>query len=299
MPPPPPSRPGPGRGRRDGPPPDATRTFRRSLSGSTPWMRWNSVLHCTAPVRTSHSQLPTWASASPSSSRRSASARAAWASRCSVVSRTTTTRRPPPTGDIDMETGVGSPSGRSSSVSNCRTSSPASARAVTAVTSACKCSGKKTARCWSITPPAGCPKRRSQAALQVMMRPRPSAAKMASALVSRTARRHGVRRQVAGHPALTLFRGVAGSSHNVSIPHSWNGRPRDSTMDVGICRVLTRVLGAHPPRPRRCGPPFRCDRSRAGCGRSRAGRAGIEQQLHQRPAAQRSACQATLTLGSP
>ena len=35
-------------------------------SGSTPWIRWNSALHCTAPVRTSHSQLPTWARASPS-----------------------------------------------------------------------------------------------------------------------------------------------------------------------------------------------------------------------------------------
>ena len=65
------------------------------------------------------------------------------------------------------------------------------------------------------------------------MRPRPSAAKMASALVSRTARSDGVRRQVAGDPVLTLFRGVAGSSHNVSIPHSTNGRPRDSTMDSG------------------------------------------------------------------
>ena len=34
-------------------------------SGSTPWMRWSSSLHCTAPVATSHSHRPTWASASP------------------------------------------------------------------------------------------------------------------------------------------------------------------------------------------------------------------------------------------
>ena len=39
-------------------------------SGSTAWMRWNSSLHCTVPVRRSQSQLPTWASASPSRTAR-------------------------------------------------------------------------------------------------------------------------------------------------------------------------------------------------------------------------------------
>ena len=59
--------------------------------GSTPWMRWNSSLHCTASVATSHSQRPTWASASPSRSRASASPSIACASRCSVMSCTTAT----------------------------------------------------------------------------------------------------------------------------------------------------------------------------------------------------------------
>ena len=50
-------------------------------------MRWNSSLHCTAPVRRSQSQLPTCASASLSRTRASTSAKVAWARRCSVMSR--------------------------------------------------------------------------------------------------------------------------------------------------------------------------------------------------------------------
>ena len=42
--------------------------------GSTPWMRWNSALHCTVPVGTSHSHRPTCARASLSCSRASDSA---------------------------------------------------------------------------------------------------------------------------------------------------------------------------------------------------------------------------------
>ena len=62
--------------------------------GSTPWIEWNSSLHCTAPVRRSHNQLPTLASASLSRTRVSISARLACARRCSGMSRATITAAP-------------------------------------------------------------------------------------------------------------------------------------------------------------------------------------------------------------
>ena len=117
---------------------DAPRSVPSKSSGSTPWMRWNSSLHCTVPVRRSHSQLPTFASASLSRTRASISARLACARRCSVMSRPISTdatgsRPPSNTGHSDNEIGTGMPSPRWTSVSRWRTASPA----ITVSTAAC------------------------------------------------------------------------------------------------------------------------------------------------------------------
>ena len=86
----PPCRRAPRRDRRRGPCRGGRRACRRSRADRRAWMRWNSSLHCMEPVRRSHSQLPTFASASLSRTRASISARLACASRCSVMSRPTT-----------------------------------------------------------------------------------------------------------------------------------------------------------------------------------------------------------------
>ena len=83
---PPPSPPAPDPGRRAWMHARCASRVPANSSGSTPWIRWSSSLHCTAPVPTSHSHRPTWASASPPLRRASTSARVAWASRISVMS---------------------------------------------------------------------------------------------------------------------------------------------------------------------------------------------------------------------
>ena len=92
-------------------------------SGSTPCMRCNSSLHCTASVPTSHSHRPTWASASHSLNRCSTSASAACASRVSVSSWATPTAPMiladvSTTGDTDSAIGTGIPSLRRISVTD-------------------------------------------------------------------------------------------------------------------------------------------------------------------------------------
>ena len=115
---------------------EVTASVPSNSKGSTPWIRWNSVLHCTAPVRRSHSQLPTWERASASCRRPSTSARDAWARRCSVTSRAmATTPQGSPSvlvrGQSDTHTGRGNPSLRRISLSKWMMRSPDMALATT------------------------------------------------------------------------------------------------------------------------------------------------------------------------
>ena len=104
-------------GRRRGRRPRCASSVPANSSGSTPWMRCSSSLHCTAPLPTSHSHRPTCAWASPPLRRASTSASGrlrepllgdVLRDRDRRRSRCRRRRRP---GRTDSDTGTGIPSG--------------------------------------------------------------------------------------------------------------------------------------------------------------------------------------------